>query len=284
MTQLSDKAVLVHLAVSQWVAKKLDRTASNEIARLNGAVRGAGNYNKSLLPTCAQLDKVKQETALIRKTFYQNTLPWGIQGTYILPSSNYLAFMAEYRQQQSRWWGLVNNFLDDYEGLRDDAERLLGTMYNPSEYPTLAELEHKFSMDLTVLPVPTAGDFRVELIDAEYDAIRADLEERVAESSKAAARDVWQRLYDKVAWLHGRMADVNNTFHDQTFIDARELVSMLGRLNFMDDPELEGMRQKAEALLMPHPQTVAHDPELRSSTADEAKAIMDKMRVFMEGV
>ena len=119
---LSDKALLVHLGVSQWVAKKLDRKASDEIARLNGADKAAGNYNKSLLPTCDYLEAVKQETAAIRKDFYRNTLPWGIEGTVILPSANYLSFMTEYRGKKAKWERLVNRFIGEYDAAKLDAE------------------------------------------------------------------------------------------------------------------------------------------------------------------
>jgi len=281
---LSDKALLVHLGVSQWVAKKLDRKASDEIARLNGADKAAGNYNKSLLPTCDYLEAVKQETAAIRKDFYRNTLPWGIEGTFILPSANYLSFMTEYRGKKAKWERLVNRFIGEYDAAKLDAERLLGSLYNYRDYPTPAELAHKFSMDLSVLPVPTAGDFRVELADEEFTTIQAEIEQRVAESSKAAIQDVWQRLYDKVSWLHGRLADPKTTFHDETYRDAVDLVKMLTRLNFTDDPELEQLRKDAESKLFQcHPESLRNDPVLRNDTAAEAKAIMDKMSVFMGG-
>lgn len=282
---LSDRALLVHLGVSQWVAKKLDRKASNEIARINGATDAAGNYNKSLLPTCSLLDAVKQETSVIRKEFYRNTLPWGIEGTYILPSANYLSFMTDFRQRKSNWERLVSQFLGVYDAAQRDAKRLLGSLYNPRDYPTKAELASKFSMELSVLPVPTAGDFRVELADDEFRAIQSDIEKRVEESSAAAIREVWQRLYDKVAWLQGRLADPNNTFHDATYRDAQDTCMLLTRLNFTDDPNLEQMRQDMQNKLVKyHPDTLRNDPVLRQDTANEAKAIMDKMSVFMGSI
>jgi len=81
---LSDKALLVHLGVSQWTARKLDKQASKEVAQANGATGNVGNFNKTLLPTCNTIAAVHQETAIIRKEFYRNVLPWGIEGTFIL--------------------------------------------------------------------------------------------------------------------------------------------------------------------------------------------------------
>ena len=282
---LSDKALLVHLGVSQWVAKKLDKQASEEVARANGAVKGAGRYNKSLLPTCDTLDRIKSKTSEIRKKFYKNTLPWGIEGTFILPSANYLSFMTDFRNEKAEWERLTEEFFTDYLQSVSDAHRLLGSLYNPVEYPTLEGLRRKFRMELSILPVPTAGDFRVELADEEYSSIQSEIEQRVADSSKAAMSEVWQRLYDKVEWLAERLSDPKNAFHDGTYQDAKDLCGMLTRLNFTDDPDLESMRREVEQKLVNHhPDALRNDPDLRNDTFDEAKVIMDKMSVFMEGL
>ena len=282
---LSDKALLVHLGVSQWVAKKLDKQASEEVARANGAVKDAGRYNKSLLPTCDTLDRIKSKTSEIRKKFYKNTLPWGIEGTFILPSANYLSFMTDFRNEKAEWERLTEEFFTDYHQSVADAQRLLGSLHNPVEYPTLEELRRKFRMELSILPVPTAGDFRVELADEEYSSIQSEIEQRVADSSKAAMSEVWQRLYDKVEWLAERLSDPKNAFHDGTYQDAKDLCGMLTRLNFTDDPDLESMRREVEQKLVNHhPDALRNDPDLRNDTFDEAKVIMDKMSVFMEGL
>ena len=140
-------------------------------------------------------------------------------------------------------------------------------------------------MDLRVLPVPTAGDFRVELVAGEFESMKSDLEADLKEASTAAIKDVWQRLYDKVAWLQGRLADPKNTFNTSTYKDAQDTCELLTRLNFTDDPNLEAMRLEMQNKLVSyHPDALRNDPVLRQDTADEAKAIMDKMAVFMGGL
>ena len=282
---LSDKALLVHLGISQWTARKLDRKASDQVAAANGASNASGRYNKSLLPTYGKLETVTAKTAVIRKKFYHNTLPWGIEGTFILPSANYLPFVTEFRRDKADWQNAVADFFAGYDAAHQQAKLLLGSLYNSADYPTLAQLQAKFSIGLDILPVPTAGDFRVELADEEYDSIRAEVEERVAESSTAAIRDVWQRLYDKVAWLADRLSDPKNTFRNDTYTDARDMCGMLTRLNFTGDANFEQMRAEVEAkLLNHHPEALRNDPDLRRDTAAETKAIMDKMAVFMGGL
>ena len=122
----------------------------------------------------------------------------------------------------------------------------------------------------------------MELADGEIDTITADLEERIAESSKIAMQDVWQRLYDKVEWIANRLSDPNNVFHAATYEDAQDLCKLLSRLNFTDDPDLEAMRSKAEQKLFKlHPEVIKNDPDVRKDTAKDAEAIMKQMAGFM---
>jgi hypothetical protein len=66
--------------------------------------------------------------------------------------------------------------------------------------------------------------------------------------------------------------------------NAREICMILPRLNFADDPNLESLRQEVEmGIANHHPDALRNDPDLRRDTAAEAKAIMNKMSVFMGG-
>ena len=83
---------------------------------------------------------MKAGTSIIRKDFYRNTLPWGIEGTFILPSDNYLTFMTDFRKKKGKWDRLVVKFLAEYPQAHKDAQRLLGGLYNRADYPILDDL------------------------------------------------------------------------------------------------------------------------------------------------
>ena len=112
--KLSDKALLVQLNISQWTARKYDKRATEQVAQQNGSASQAGRYNKSLLPMNDALNNIHQKSTLIRKKFYTNTLRWGIEGTMMLPSANYLNFMTEFRKEKADWESLVDTFYHEY--------------------------------------------------------------------------------------------------------------------------------------------------------------------------
>jgi hypothetical protein len=91
-------------------------------------------------------------------------------------------------------------------------------------------------------------------------------------------RDVWKRLHDVMQKAHEKLADPNAIFRDSLIENVKELCSILPRLNVMDDPALEEARLAAIAAIGAYnPDTLRHDPVLRSDKAREAKAVMDKM-------
>jgi hypothetical protein len=283
--KLSDKALLVQLSISQWTARKYDKKVTMDVASAHGADMSVGRYNKSLLPMNDYLDHVHKKSTHIRTKFYNNTLPWGMDGMQILPSANYLTFMTDFRKEANDWKQLVDNFMQAYPQLKLDAQRLLPNgLYKDDDYPTENELRRKFNIDLAVFPVPD-GDFRTTLAEDEIAGIRADIERRVTEASGAAMNEVWKRLFDKVQHIAEKLADPSAIFRDSMIENAREICALLPRLNFADDPNLEALRQEVEGKLASHhPDALRCDPDLRRDTAAEAKAIMDKMATFMGGV
>ena len=278
--KLSDRALLVQLSISQWTARKYDKRATQEVASNHGVTTSVGRYNKSLLPMNDYLDHVHKKATHIRTKFYDNTLPWGMDGTMMLPTANYLSFMADFRKEKGEWEMLVQDFLSDYDQMKLDAQRILGSLYNAADYPSGLELRHKFNMDMAVFPVPSA-DFRVSIGSEELSRIQADVVRRVKDAERTAMLDIWQRLFDRVKHMAEKLADPKAIFRDSMVENAREICALLPRLNFNDDPNLEALRQEVEGKLIKHPEALRNDPDLRRDTAAEAKKIMDAMSVFM---
>jgi hypothetical protein len=277
---LSDRALLVQLSISQWTARKYDKKVTQDVASSHGVTTAAGRYNKVLLPMNDLLDRVHKKSTLIRTKFYDNTLPWGIEGTMMLPSANYLNFVTEFRKEKGEWQYLVNDFVSHYTQLKMDAQRLLNGMYNDADYPSEDEILNKFKMDMAIFPVP-ASDFRVSIASDELARIQQDVEARVKDAQQQAMKEVWTRLYDRVKNMAEKLADPKAIFRDTLVDNLREQCDMLTRLNFTDDPNLEALRSEVESNLLKHPDALRNDPDLRRDKAAEAKAIMDKMSSFM---
>lgn len=282
--KLSDRALLVQLNISTWSANKLDKEISAETSAIKGAISNSVRTHKSLLPMCDMLTDIKSKATLIRQRFYDNTLPWGVKGIQILPTANYLAFMTEFRKEKAEYESLVQRFVPEYPQLVLDAQRFLGTAYKPADYPEAHEIADKFKMDMQVMPVPN-NDFRVNIADEELERIHDEVSARVKQAAQGAMQDVWQRLYDKVKHFAEKMDDPKAIFRDSTVDHLVDLCELLPRLNVMDDPNLEAMRQEVEAKLAGYnPDVLRTSPTTRQTVADEANDIAAKMAAFMGGL
>jgi hypothetical protein len=285
--KLSDRALLVQLNISTWSANKLDKEISAETSAIKGAISNSVRTHKSLLPMCDMLTDIKSKASLIRQRFYDNTLPWGVKGIQILPTANYLAFMTEFRKERSEYESLVQRFVPEYPQLVLDAQRFLGTAYKPADYPEAHEIADKFKMDMQVMPVPN-NDFRVNIADEELERIHDEVSARVKQASTGAMQEVWQRLYDRVVHMADRMAKLDDPkarFHESTLDNITDLCDLLPRLNVMDDPNLEAMRQEVEGKLAGlSKDSVVLSPTFRQTKIDEANDIAAKMAAFMGGL
>lgn len=277
--QLNDRALLVQLNISQWTATKRDKRASREVTDNNRVVEGMARVNKSLVLS-TELEAIHSMSGFIRNKYYSNTLPWGMDGTQILATQNYLTYMTEFRNDRREWLSLVSKFCQAYPTLVAKAHNQLGSLYDSADYPDVDTVRAKFHIDLSVFPVPSA-DFRVSIASDELSRIQQDVEARVAKAQETAMREAWQRLYDRVQKIQEKLADPKAIFRDSLIENAQEIVNMLPRLNLTDDPQLEAMRREVESQLLIHPDALRTNVTTRESTAEKAKAIMDKMSVFM---
>jgi hypothetical protein len=139
-------------------------------------------------------------------------------------------------------------------------------------------------MDMAVFPVPST-DFRTELSSDELTRLQDDVSSRLKQAQAVATRDVWERLFARVEHIARQLSNPKGRIHDSLIDHARELCNLLPRLNINDDPNLETMRQEVEAkLASQHPDSLRANLTLRQDTAEQAQDIMDKMRVFMDGL
>jgi hypothetical protein len=246
-----------------------------------GVAEQVGRYNKALLPGAEELSLVHAKSTFIRALYYRNTLPWGIEGTQLLPCDNYLTFIKEYGQHASEWQWLVDQFVKHYPALVSDAQNTLGALFNREDYPDPRHIREKFRIDMAVFPVP-ATDFRVSVLDSELDRIRSDVEARVNHAQDVALREAWQRLFNRVEGVYEKIADPTSIFRDSLIDNVRETCEILGRMNITNNPDFEAMRSEVMDKIASHdPDTLRRDLDVRSATADEVKSIMDKMRAYM---
>jgi hypothetical protein len=281
ITSLQSRALLAVLTIRKWDARVSDKRVNQSVASSFNTNQGVGNYSKKLLPGEKQLANINALAATIRQKFYKATLPWGIDGTFILPSALYTSFTETFNEDRRAWEQLVDDFVDAYPSLQQRAKEKLGDLYNPNEYPSPQMIRKRFHMEVNFMEVPT-GDFRCSLTDDEIDFIRRDVQRKTKEAEELAMREVWQRLFDRVEHIANKLSDPEAIFRDSMLENAQEIVDLLPKLNIANDEKLEQLRNEVQKrLLNTSPKELRTNPVLRKAKAKEASAIVSAMSAFM---
>lgn len=284
MVDLSERAMLVQVTICKWGAERHDRSASEEVEQKHQMQRGAGRYSKHLIAK-HRLSDVNAKAGLIRSTHYFNTLPWRDDGYRILPAMNYQFYMDKMGEVMAGFEQAKADFLRSYPLFMDEAQSALGTLFNAEDYPTVLEVEAKFSADISVMPLPDAGDFRVNLSAEETAWVQQDIQRRVDGAVQEAVRDVWGRCRDAVSRMVERLnaykvidGKTEGVFRDTLVTNVRELAEVLPQLNITGDPELDRLANDMRTKLSQYDaQLLRENDTIRNKVASDAEEILNRM-------
>lgn len=273
---MHSRAILVSLRISAWSARKYDRKVSQEVATAHGTTLDAGRYNKHLMPEDAKTYKALMSfIGNLRQEHYAQSLAWSDDGWRLLPIKNHATYTDLMRKRFHEAESLLRDFVSDYPNLRDAARVQRNGMFKEDDYPK--HIASRFGWSLEFNPVPSTGDYRVELSDEEIAIISESTERRVQTAFVDAQNDAVKRLYECVARIQERLSSPELIFRDSLIENAKSLCDVLGRLNLADDPNLEKMRHETALLANTSPSTLRELPDVRTDTANRAQSILDSM-------
>lgn len=276
---IQEKAMLVNLMVSQWTASKKDKVVSKAVQQQHGASeKKAGWFNKRLIDPTA-LEVLGRLEGRIREFHYKLTLPWGDNGDRILPATVYMDYVNGLRKLSSEYEMATSEFVNEYPRLVQEARTMLGTMYDPADYPGTDDIARRFVVKTIFSPIPDAQDFRVDVGDEAVEEIKKNINDSISSRQHIAIKECWSRLYDVVEKIYERLSDPRSIFRDSLIDNARLLCELLPKLNITNDVNLEMIRSELEKILV-NPEDIRKHKILRAKTSESAKRILEQMKVW----
>jgi hypothetical protein len=244
-------ALLVELSVSQWTARKLDKSTTEELVKdKNAQEKGAARVNKHLLAGRSELEKINQYVTETRSFVYDNTLPWSDSGIRLLPSVKFMEFNHNMRDREDKFYGMVEEFVTAYPSLITAQAMALGDMFNRADYPQPDDIAHRFSFNINYMPVPSSGDFRVDIGNDAQAELKEKLSKLADERVESAVNGFKQRLVEHLKRMSDRLeVDVvagelkPRKFHDSLLETAHEICDLATALNIINDPQIEDARK-----------------------------------------
>ena len=246
MTKLQEKALLISVNISQWSGRKFDKQATKSVANEYSIDARLGRYNKVLVDS-AEIKKVNKAANKVRAFFYEKTLPWSTD-CRIKSTNNYMEFMSELSKLASEFDQSVNNFCGLYSNLINKAQRDLNGLFNPLDYPSPSKIKEKFGVNVRVLPLPSADDFRVSLQSEEIEHLKKELEKQTSESLKQAMLSIYKKIEKLTQHMAETLADTDAKFHKTLTGNLQKVVDVLPELNLTGDAELTALGKEIKEL------------------------------------
>jgi len=250
---ISSSSMLVELSISVWTARKKDRAATADLLNMNHASKSAGAFNKNLLADCEELVAIQKFATNTRTMHYNMTIPWSDSGLRLLPTAKYFDYHKQMTQLQVEFDRLVQKFLSAYDWEVAQVHAKLGNLFNRDEYPTTDTVRDKFAFRLSYIPVPDAGDWRVDMESSAQEALRQQYAAFYQEQMERAMRDLWERLHNELERFIRQLGTSEDgkkgRIFDGTIEHVRHLADMLEHCNFTDDPNLQLAQRRLTSTL-----------------------------------
>lgn len=277
---IQTRAMLAALHISKWGATRTDKKVTEDVASRNRiSSKRAGYYRKHAIdPETPSLTAVTNAVTSLRRRHYYWTLPWGEDGARILPAANFDKYSADMRLLRAEFDRCAADFIAEYPTLAQRAKSELGALFDPSDYPS--DIASKFNVEVSIMPLPDAQDFRVDLPEDAIDEIRSNITRELEKTTGDAMRDVYSRLFDQVHKIVTSFADPKGKINSITINNLKELLDLIPSLNFVDDQMIEQFRKRAEALIV-DADVIREMPERRRDIAEQAAQIESDMAAFM---
>ena len=303
-TNATSRAMLVSLKITAWSSSKLDKSITNEVLNNHGADQKAGRFTKALVAKDAMAE-IKKIAAEARVFHYEMTLPWGQDNSRILPTVKFSEYDGEMSMKKDKYMAAVRDFIVAYPAHVADGKNMLGSLSNEADYPSIEEVESKFSWEYVYSPLPSSDDFRIAMSEDMSAAIKKQYEEYAQTQIKEANKHLWQRAYDVVSHMVTKLEEYGQpgregqeeetadgkvkkvrikTFHESLVTNAREMADALSTLNISQDPELDRLSAEIkEQLTQYDAQDLKEDTLIRTRVAKSAKKMVEEINTKLGG-
>jgi hypothetical protein len=203
------------------------------------------------------------------------TLPFPEAGIRLLPQNSLGLFANTMQTYRERLQEAARELGTQYDTMKSEAERRLGTLFNASDYPQA--LDGLFDLEVTypaIEPPQYLVDLNPEVYQQEQARVRERFESAVELAEQAFATELQRltaHLAERLTGLHDGQPKV---FRDSAVANLRDFFERFRRLNIRSIPELDALVEQAQQTINGiEPQTLRDSNRLRQMVARDFEQI-----------
>jgi hypothetical protein len=199
------------------------------------------------------------------------TLPFPETGIRLLPQNSLGMFAQTMQTYRERLQEAARELAAQYDTMKSEAQRRLGTLFNASDYPT--SLDGLFDLEVSYPTIEPPGYLMAlhpEVYQQEQARVRERFESAVELAEQAFATELQRltaHLAERLSGLHDGQPKV---FRDSAVENLREFFERFRRLNIRSNADLEALVEQAQqAISGIEPQTLRDSNRLRQMVAND---------------
>jgi len=278
---VSSAAKIVSLSRSVPDLVKNDPEAARALARLKRANPKAVRARKCLIISEPHA-RLREFSRDIYQYHIKTTVPWGDLGARLLPNANLIDYQNQMETYDNEFGAMKQKFLDDYPRAAAAAQMELGELYDESLFPTVAELAPKIKFRVDYDYIADPDNFYVQIGDQAEAVVKQQYTE-VLESRMGAVSDyIFKKLREPLTNLVARIdyddTDKPSGFRDTIVDNVAEIVELMGKCNFNNDPKIERLKiSLRNALTGVTPDGLRASVTLRDQTKQNVQQIINEL-------
>lgn len=266
------------------VRKTLTPEQKSRAAESFGAERDYLSARKKLLDTRHPAYK-EVSSIRCRATAYWRgmTLPYPEPGVRLIRQEQIAAFNQQMVDLKTQLQDAVGRLEDHYVELKEAAQRRLGDLFNPADYPLSLQGLFDLAWDFPSVQPP---DYLLQLHPAIYEQQRNRIAARFEEAVQLAEQAFTTEFARLVSHLTERLSSPDGerkTFHNSAVGNLTNFFERFKELNVHSSEQLDALVQQAQNIVHGvRPQELRDDSFLRQHIATElagVQAALDGMLV-----
>ncbi len=289
---LQEIAVKSLVTFKCWSAHKVDQDATERTISDYQALEGAGRFNKKLIDK-THLKKLRSIVQEARKYWHTITLPWGNEGSRILPGDKIFDFETKMREFEREFELAYTDLEANYLRIVDEQKTVLGNMYNSDDYPSINELRSKFSIKTEITGIESKDDIRLNMTEPLVNRLKNQAAEEEKTKIIEATRDIYQRLMQHLSYMVERLEatksdkktndEVYTKFKNTTITNLMEILELVPSLNISRDPTLDQVaKDLSEKLSQNDPVDIRNSDTIRQDVVQTGKSAMQQLENKMK--
>jgi hypothetical protein len=277
--RLRSVTAAVRLAIS-WlgVHKTLTTNQKNQAAESFGAQGNFLSAGKKLLDTTHPAFKAVTAVKSKSINFWKSlSLPYSEPGIRLIRQDKIEMFDGQMRSFQEELDEAVTTLDLRYHELKDSAQRRLGRLYDPTDYPASLEGLFEISWEFpSVEPPDYLRQLNPELYQQECERVQQRFDEAVQLAEQAFSDELSKLVEHLVERLTGQADGKPKVFRDTAVTNLTEFFDRFKQLNIRSNDDLDSLVEQAQQIVQGRdPQELRDNQVLRTSVASELAEVQN---------